>query len=152
MGSLSQVPLNPQGFTQHMDQPSKRSRSQDICVTSRDWSSSTRTLGIGRPGLSGHIAYHGRVFSTKCLNLNKTSQLACAVWCTHTHTHIYTLVIFCAWSYLKWWNTQSEKSESFPYTNLLCVEVFIIHYPLCSCSVGSLCPVKSPTRLRVKGW
>lgn len=33
---LSQVPLNPQGFLQRMDQCSKRNRSQDICVTSRD--------------------------------------------------------------------------------------------------------------------
>lgn len=33
---LSQVPLNPQGFVQCMDQSSKRNRSQDICVTRRD--------------------------------------------------------------------------------------------------------------------
>lgn len=39
----------------------------------------------------------------------------------------------------------------FAYTNLLCVEFLIIHSPQCSCSVGSLCPVKSATRLRVKG-
>lgn len=29
----SQVPLNPEGFMQHMDQSSKRNRGQDICVT-----------------------------------------------------------------------------------------------------------------------